>query len=144
MDKATKSFTASLEKVADETQKDLLNLSNLGKDKLDVLKKRKLVAPTSITSLKVEKTDTFSMDAKKAVGAITKEMLDKATWNDTSFKAVNLSNVKGTDPCGGHLHPLSKVKTEIRTALTLMGFAEMKTNQWVESSFWNFDSLFHP
>jgi phenylalanyl-tRNA synthetase alpha chain len=144
MDKATKSFTASLDKVADETQKDLLNLSNLGKDKLDVLKKRKLVAPTSITSLKVEKTDKFSMDAKKAVGAITKEMLDKGTWNDTSFKAVNLSNVKGADPCGGHLHPLSKVKTEIRTALTLMGFAEMKTNQWVESSFWNFDSLFQP
>ena len=25
-----------------------------------------------------------------------------------------------------------------------MGFAEMETNQYVESSFWNFDSLFQP
>merc|ERR1712048_1030941 len=45
---------------------------------------------------------------------------------------------------GGHLHPLGKVKTEIRNVLLLMGFEEMKTNQWVESSFWNFDTLFQP
>ena len=25
-----------------------------------------------------------------------------------------------------------------------MGFEEMPTNKWVESSFWNFDSLFQP
>jgi phenylalanyl-tRNA synthetase alpha chain len=25
-----------------------------------------------------------------------------------------------------------------------MGFTEMPTNKWVESSFWNFDSLFQP
>lgn len=25
-----------------------------------------------------------------------------------------------------------------------MGFHEMPTNKWVESSFWNFDSLFQP
>jgi phenylalanyl-tRNA synthetase alpha chain len=25
-----------------------------------------------------------------------------------------------------------------------MGFDEMPTNKWVESSFWNFDSLFQP
>merc|ERR1712032_1050518 len=41
-------------------------------------------------------------------------------------------------------HPLQKVKTEIRNVLLLMGFEEMCTNQWVESSFWNFDSLFQP
>ena len=25
-----------------------------------------------------------------------------------------------------------------------MGFEEMPTNKWVESSFWNFDALFQP
>ncbi len=25
-----------------------------------------------------------------------------------------------------------------------MGFEEMPTNRWIESSFWNFDSLFQP
>ena len=37
-----------------------------------------------------------------------------------------------------------KVKTEIRQILLLMGFQEMKTNQFVESSFWNFDVLYQP
>ncbi len=25
-----------------------------------------------------------------------------------------------------------------------MGFEEMPTNRWIESSFWNFDALFQP
>lgn len=44
----------------------------------------------------------------------------------------------------GSLHLLNKVKSEIRQNLLLMGFEEMRTNRWVESSFWNFDSLFQP
>jgi len=42
------------------------------------------------------------------------------------------------------LHPLMKVRSEFRKVLLQMGFEEMPTNQWVESSFWNFDSLFQP
>ena len=35
--------------------------------------------------------------------------------------------------------------TSINLRSTLqMGFQEMTTNRWVESSFWNFDSLFQP
>jgi len=37
-----------------------------------------------------------------------------------------------------------KVRTEFRKLLLEMGFAEMPTNRFVESSFWNFDSLFQP
>ena len=37
-----------------------------------------------------------------------------------------------------------QVKSELRQILLLMGFQEMKTNQFVESSFWNFDTLFQP
>lgn len=39
---------------------------------------------------------------------------------------------------------LNKVITEIRQNLLIMGFSEMRTNRWVESSFWNFDVLFQP
>jgi len=39
---------------------------------------------------------------------------------------------------------LCKMMTEIRQILIIMGFQEMRTNRWVESSFWNFDSLFQP
>jgi len=42
------------------------------------------------------------------------------------------------------LHPLLKVRAEIRNILLLLGFEEMNTQQWVESSFWNFDTLYQP
>ena len=37
-----------------------------------------------------------------------------------------------------------KVRAEFRRILMEMGFEEMPTNKWVESSFWNFDALFQP
>ena len=42
----------------------------------------------------------------------------------------------------GHLHPLLKVRAEYRQIFLEMGFSEMPTNNYVESSFWNFDALF--
>jgi len=37
-----------------------------------------------------------------------------------------------------------KVKTEFKEVLLEMGFEEMPTNKYIESSFWNFDALFVP
>lgn len=37
-----------------------------------------------------------------------------------------------------------QVRAEFRRILMEMGFEEMPTNKWVESSFWNFDALFQP
>merc|ERR1719387_406924 len=71
------------------------------------------------------------------------DMLLKGTWSTAEFKDYNL-NACGTACGGGHLHPLLKVRCEIRNILLLMGFEEMPTNQFVESSFWNFDTLFQP
>ena len=45
---------------------------------------------------------------------------------------------------GGHVHALMRVRAEFRRILLEMGFSEMPTNRWVESSFWNFDALFQP
>ena len=50
----------------------------------------------------------------------------------------------GAPPLGGNYHPLLKVRAEFRRILMEMGFEEMPTNKWVESSFWNFDALFQP
>eukprot|EP00440_Ansanella_granifera_P015029 gb/GFBE01016336.1/.p1 GENE.gb/GFBE01016336.1/~~gb/GFBE01016336.1/.p1 ORF type:complete len:505 (+),score=162.63 gb/GFBE01016336.1/:1-1515(+) len=142
IDKATKAVSTAVDSVEDEVQKDLKNLASLEKAKLDALKKRKMIQPTSLTAFKVEKTANFG--AEKAVADITAEMITQGTWKETNFKSFNFQNVSGLPCTGGHLHPLNKVKTELRNVLTLMGFEEMKTNQWVESSFWNFDSLFQP
>jgi phenylalanyl-tRNA synthetase alpha chain len=37
-----------------------------------------------------------------------------------------------------------KVRTQFREILLGMGFNEMPTSRFVESSFWNFDALFQP
>lgn len=37
-----------------------------------------------------------------------------------------------------------QVRTQFRKIFTQMGFEEMPTNNYVESSFWNFDALFQP
>ena len=37
-------------------------------------------------------------------------------------------------------HPLLKVRSEFRQIFLEMGFQEMPTNNFVESSFWNFDA----
>merc|ERR1719408_122572 len=70
-------------------------------------------------------------------------MIRSGSWKNTDLKPYNLG-AAGVAVGGGHLHPLLKVRHEIRTILLLMGFEEMKTNMWVESSFWNFDTLFQP
>ena len=51
---------------------------------------------------------------------------------------------KGKPIPSGGLHPLMKMRTEFRNILLEMGFEEMDTKQYVESSFFNFDSLFQP
>merc|ERR1711979_43604 len=71
-------------------------------------------------------------------------MILKGTWKNQEFKPLNFNNASGLRCKGGASHPLMKVRTEIRNVLLLMGFEEMPTNQWVESSFWNFDTLFQP
>jgi phenylalanyl-tRNA synthetase alpha chain len=53
-------------------------------------------------------------------------------------------NALGKEITTGNFHPLMKVRTEFRRLLLEMGFEEMPTNKFVESSFWNFDTLFQP
>eukprot|EP00747_Dinoflagellata_sp_TGD_P196078 gnl/TRDRNA2_/TRDRNA2_65724_c0_seq1.p1 gnl/TRDRNA2_/TRDRNA2_65724_c0~~gnl/TRDRNA2_/TRDRNA2_65724_c0_seq1.p1 ORF type:complete len:506 (+),score=130.97 gnl/TRDRNA2_/TRDRNA2_65724_c0_seq1:66-1583(+) len=143
-DKATKAVTACCDSVTDTVKSDLQNLAGIAKDAQEALKKRKLIAPTSITSYHIKKTDKFSLEATKGPQEITAEMIQKGTWSQHDFKAFNFDNALGAPSLGGHLHPLLKVRAEIRKILLLLGFEEMATNQWVESSFWNFDTLFQP
>lgn len=65
------------------------------------------------------------------------------SWKDVHFKTYNFSAC-GKMPDCGHLHPLLKVREEFRAIFIEMGFSEMPTNRFVESSFWNFDALFQP
>ena len=114
------------------------------KSVLEDLKKRKLVSKSKIVYYIVTKGANFSTEIKKAETALTVDMIQKnALWKSVNFKQYNL-NALGAEIGAGSLHPLLKVRAEIRKILINMGFEEMPTNRYVESSFWNFDSLFQP
>lgn len=85
----------------------------------------------------------FALERKRQATDLTAEMLLKGTWRDQDFKEYNFKAL-GLPPQCGHLHPLLKVRTQFRKIFLQMGFEEMPTNNYVESSFWNFDALFQP
>jgi phenylalanyl-tRNA synthetase alpha chain len=71
-------------------------------------------------------------------------MIKDGSWRTTPFKPYNFAPGAGAPPAGGHLHPLLKVREQFRQIFLTMGFAEMDTSNFVESSFWNFDTLIQP
>ena len=110
---------------------------------LTALKRRKLITLVTRKSLHVTKGTSYSPVRVKKAADLTKEMLDSGAWATTPFKPYNFLTL-GEKVGGGYLHPLLKVRAEFRKILMQMGFSEMPTNKWVESSFWNFDTLFQP
>lgn len=108
-----------------------------------MLKKRKLASLTTRKSLRVSRGPAYAPQRIKREADLTKEMIDSGTWSTAQFKPYNF-DAAGVAVGGGYLHPLLKVRAEFRKILMQMGFQEMPTNKWVESSFWNFDSLFQP
>ena len=68
-------------------------------------------------------------------------MLRTGAWKNLKFKNYNYQAV-GAQLNGGHLHPLLQVREQFKEIFVQMGFTEMPTDRFVESSFWNFDSLF--
>ncbi|KAL7988343.1 hypothetical protein Chor_007262 [Crotalus horridus] len=112
------------------------------KDKNE-LKKRKLLAEVTIKTYWVKKGSAFSTTIAKQETDLTPEMITSGSWRDLKFKSYNFEAL-GIMPESGHLHPLLKVRTQFRQIFLEMGFTEMPTNNFIESSFWNFDALFQP
>jgi phenylalanyl-tRNA synthetase alpha chain len=94
-------------------------------------------------SFKVSKGAKYALEYRKPLADLTSEMLADESWRTATFKEYNFE-AEGVPPPGGHLHTLLKVRAEFRRILLDMGFSEMPTARFVESSFWNFDSLFQP
>mmetsp|Transcript_100214 Transcript_100214/g.289362 ORF Transcript_100214/g.289362 Transcript_100214/m.289362 type:complete len:505 (-) Transcript_100214:343-1857(-) len=138
------------DEVEDEVQTQLKKLADAGfaesaisdKDAKD-LKRRKVLNLVTRKSHKVTRGSKYAPQRVKKAADLTKEMLDSGAWQTAEFKPYNFLTL-GEKVGGGYLHPLLKVRAEFRKILMEMGFHEMPTNKWVESSFWNFDSLFQP
>jgi len=117
----------------------------LPEDTIKELKKRRLVDIIKVIDFKIIKGENFSTNnwKVKPEAEVTREMILSGSWKDLNFRGVNLL-ADGIPPQGGHLHPLLKVRKEFRNIFLELGYEEMPTNNFVESSFWNFDALFQP
>uniref|UniRef100_A0A4W4GT94 phenylalanine--tRNA ligase n=1 Tax=Electrophorus electricus TaxID=8005 RepID=A0A4W4GT94_ELEEL len=117
--------------------------SQLEEKEKNELKKRKLLTEVTVKSYWITKGSNFSTIITKQETELTPEMIASGSWKEKKFKPYNF-DAMGVAPDSGHLHPLMKVRTQFRQIFLEMGFTEMPTNNFIESSFWNFDSLFQP
>ena len=138
--------------VKDDVKEQLTKLKSASEDEntkilddqsISLLKRRKLISLVTRKSYVISRGPNYAPQRVKKAADLTKEMLESGNWKNTSFKEYNFTTL-GESVGGGYLHPLLKVRAEFRKILMEMGFEEMPTNKWVESSFWNFDSLFQP
>ncbi|XP_043281076.1 phenylalanine--tRNA ligase alpha subunit isoform X2 [Venturia canescens] len=129
--------------IVDTTQIHLKNLDDVPDNVKAEYKKRKLLQEVVIKSSIVRKGPNFSTKIEKQEADLTADLLVSGAWKEKKFKPYNFDAL-GTALEVGHLHPLLKVRAEFRKIFLEMGFAEMPTNNFVESSFWNFDALFQP
>lgn len=128
------------EAVEDSVVKQLSALSVLTEKEFSDLKKRKLVDQSKTNIYIISKGSSYGI-AENCDVELTAEIV--ANYQGQKFKKYNFNTVGNIPNCGS-LHPLMKIGEEFKKIFIEMGFAEMKTNRYVESSFWNFDSLFQP
>uniref|UniRef100_A0A3Q3VY00 phenylalanine--tRNA ligase n=1 Tax=Mola mola TaxID=94237 RepID=A0A3Q3VY00_MOLML len=138
----------NVENIDDQVREKLLlvkkgDATQLDEKEKNELKKRKLLAEVTVKSYWITKGSSFSTTITKQETELTPEMIATGSWKEKKFKPYNFEAL-GVAPDCGHLHPLMKVRTQFRQIFLEMGFTEMPTNNFIESSFWNFDSLFQP
>lgn len=92
------------------------------------LKKRKLVRTQKIISFKFEKADKFALKIPEVATDLTADMIASGSWKTATFKGYNFKAL-GADQQSGALHPLSKVRSELRQIFFEMGFQEMPTDK---------------
>jgi len=115
----------------------------VGAKLLTILNKRQLVSSVTVKTFRVEQGPRFTTNPAPLVADLTADMIANGEWQTAEFKPFNF-NAEGKEPPSGALHPLLKMRTQYREIFLEMGFEEMPTNQYVESSFWNFDALYQP
>lgn len=146
-----KSWVKRLEGVeAKDEDKELLekmredsNPNSFDDKKVKDLTKKKLIKLANYTSYTVTKGIDFAPEVIDRESELTFDLLKNDEYKNKIFKKFN-TIANGIEIDGGHLHLVLKVRTLFKEIFFEMGFEEMPTNQYVESSFWNFDALFQP
>ncbi|KAL9820391.1 Phenylalanine--tRNA ligase alpha subunit, cytoplasmic [Arabidopsis thaliana] len=140
-----KQVSRKVKDVEDKVKGQLLQIQQgkeFDKESINSLKARKLIVPQIWKGYSVKKGPNYAPERKKVATDLTRENL-QSFWKELEFKEYNFK-AKGAPVDAGHLHALLKVRKQFKDIFVQMGFEEMPTNNYVESSFWNFDALFQP
>jgi len=105
--------------------------------------KRRLVNTQKIITYKARQGPKWAAEIPVEVTDLTADMLADGSWKTANFKPYNFK-AYGEPQAGGALHPLMKVREEFRRIFFSFGFTEMPTSRFVDTGFWNFDTLFVP
>ena len=103
----------------------------------------KFIKINQIKSFIVKKGSNFEQGNIKLKNELTTDLLMNNEYEKEKFSKYNYNSL-GKQVKNGALHRLLCVRSMIREIFLEQGFEEMPTNNFVESSFWNFDALFQP
>ena len=79
---------------------------------------------------------------KEQATQLTHQQLKEGEWKSLEYRPYDI-NAEAPVVFAGKKHPLREIIDEIREIFLNMGFIE-DNGEYVESAFWNFDSLFQP
>lgn len=156
INKESKRVTSKVESINDSVHELIRSISSMSIEgtvpdpetiidskTINDMKKRKLINEVVVKYMLVSKGKDFSLTIERPETDLTTSLLQSGDWRSKMFKDYNFESL-GIPVERGHLHPLLKVREQFRQIFLEMGFAEMPTNNFVESSFWNFDTLVVP
>ena len=122
-------------------------LSELGDSVRDLIK-RNLVEKTEKKTRIITITETGKILAtsgltiEEEIAQLTPTIITSGSWKNARIRPYNIHTpVKSI--YGAKIHPYQRLINEMRQIFLEMGFTEIK-GDIVQSSFWNFDSLFQP
>ncbi|NWX94386.1 SYFA ligase, partial [Nothoprocta ornata] len=84
------------------------------------LKRRKLLLEVTLKSYWLRKGSAFSTAVTRQDTELTPDMIATGSWRQRPFKPYNFA-ARGLPPECGHLHPLLKVRTQLRQIFLEMG-----------------------
>ena len=140
------------ERVLDYLKANAEGIKVFADDLMDGFKK--LTGRKNILNIKKETSHSFKIlpkgeailkhgfEIKEQATQLTHEHLKEGQWKSLEYRPYDI-NAEAPVIFAGKKHPLRVIIDEIREIFLNMGFSE-DNGEFVESAFWNFDSLFQP
>ncbi|CAD2084466.1 phenylalanine--tRNA ligase alpha subunit, putative [Plasmodium vinckei brucechwatti] len=110
---------------------------------INELKKRKLIEIKKKTYSQVIKTSNFKKEIKKQITDLNYLLIKNNEYKKYDIKKYNFFS-SGKKINKGNIHLLTKQMRFFKDIFISLGFEEMNTQNYVESSFWCFDALYIP